>query len=830
LKQFFQYALVCLVCIGASQAQTLESRPASAPVASSAPRALANNEATYVKLRNIQVGAEAIHVKNFTLKKDAGIFVFKSGVFHLLEPVNGKITGAVFSGDATFDLTPPIAVEQRYLSILTKGQSFQEQFGGTLLRFTDGTEEEIRKAAIPDSAPDTGEGNSILGDVQQQLRKKLKENMDARLLEDVLSSRKGGFFTAFIKGRHYSDKLIYEVDPEGAINPEEVALRIWDDNHFGIWSAFHFSDEYKAGTANSDEQNSPFTIGQQKLDVAINKNAYLSGTAQSTVTALQDGVRVLGLNLFSTLRVDSVTGDGGQQLPFIQEDKDHDADFAVVLPRELKKGESYTITTRYGGKDAVISEGNGNYYPVARDDWYPGLGFGAYSKFDMTFRVPKGIQMVATGKLVRSVDEGGETITEWTTDVPQTVAGFNFGKFKRDEGKPFKQPYVLETFANPDSPDMVKDLLHSEDADFASTGPHISMLSSLGNMNTVSLMKKAMGEAQLAVELYTDYFGEAPYKRLAMTQQTAVNYGQSWPGLVYLPITYFFDSTTRHQLGMGDAYGYFKVVGPHEIAHQWWGHMVGFNSYRDQWMSEGFADMSASLFLEKFYTKNGLDDYHKFWTDERTLLIQKNKEGKRPIDVGPLTLGYRLSNARSGFSIPRRLIYPKGAYVLQMVRFMLRDESGPDPDVHFKALMRDFTHTYANRIASTEDFKAVLERYMTPDMDIDANHKMDWFFNQYVYGTEYPTYRFDHSFSTDANGDVVLKIKLTQSDVSKDFAMLVPLYVEMNNGRVARLGSARLIGNNTFEQTIPLRGLKEKPKRAVIAYYDDVLGNIEVGK
>jgi hypothetical protein len=60
--------------------------------------------------------------------------------------------------------------------------------------------------------------------------------------------------------------------------------------------------------------------------------------------------------------------------------------------------------------------------------------------------------------------------------------------------------------------------------------------------------------------------------------------------------------------------------------------------------------------------------------------------------------------------------------------------------------------------------------------------------------------------------------------------MLIPLYLEMNNGRVARLGSARLIGNNTFEQSIPLRGLKEKPRRAVIAYYDDVLGNIENGK
>jgi hypothetical protein len=162
-----------------------------------------------------------------------------------------------------------------------------------------------------------------------------------------------------------------------------------------------------------------------------------------------------------------------------------------------------------------------------------------------------------------------------------------------------------------------------------------------------------------------------------------------------------------------------------------------------------------------------------------------------------------------------------------MVRFMLRDESGPDPDVHFKSLMRQFTHDYANRVASTEDFKAELEKYMTPDMDIDGNHKMDWFFNQYVYGTEYPSYKFEHSFTTGANGDVTLKIKLTQSDVSKDFAMLIPLYLEMNNGRVARLGSARLIGNNTFEQTIPLTGLKEKPRRAVIAYYDDVLGNIE---
>jgi hypothetical protein len=142
-------------------------------------------------------------------------------------------------------------------------------------------------------------------------------------------------------------------------------------------------------------------------------------------------------------------------------------------------------------------------------------------------------------------------------------------------------------------------------------------------------------------------------------------------------------------------------------------------------------------------------------------------------------------------------------------------------------MMHEFTSTYANRIASTEDFKAMLEKYMNADMDLFGNHKMDWFFNDFVYGTDYPSYRLEHSFSNDANGDLVLNVKITQSDVSQNFAMLIPLYLEFNNGRVFRLGSAKLLGNSSMEQHVPLKGLKEKPKRAVLAYYDDILGNID---
>src|SRR5438270_6365173 len=170
----------------------------------------------------------------------------------------------------------------------------------------------------------------------------------------------------------------------------------------------------------------------------------------------------------------------------------------------------------------------------------------------MTYHVKKDMSMIATGKLLKKFDEENETITEWTSEIPQTVAGFNFGNFKREEGKPFKQPYLLETFANPTPPDIISSLQHIDDMP-SYNGNRMPSTGSLGTMNTLGLMKKAMGEAQLSVEIYTDFFGEAPYKRLAMTQQTALNYGHSWPGIVYLPIQYFFDSTECHLLDMVDA-------------------------------------------------------------------------------------------------------------------------------------------------------------------------------------------------------------------------------------------------------------------------------------
>jgi aminopeptidase N len=235
-------------------------------------------------------------------------------------------------------------------------------------------------------------------------------------------------------------------------------------------------------------------------------------------------------------------------------------------------------------------------------------------------------------------------------------------------------------------------------------------------------------------------------------------------------------------------------------------------------MSEGFSDMSASLFLQMI--EKNPQKFIDFWNDERRLLLDRNKEGFRAIDAGPLTMGYRLSNSRSGFDITRRLIYPKGAYILHMVRMMMYDRRTGDQ--LFKETMQDFVKTYANRAATTEDFKAILEKHMTPEMDLDGNHRMDWFFNEYVYGTALPSYKLDYSFDKGADG-LVFNLKLAQSGVDEHFKMLVPIYLEMADGRLLSLGRARLVGTSSIDQKVPLKGLNEAPKRAVVNYFDDVL-------
>jgi hypothetical protein len=759
-----------------------------------------NSDPIYQQLRNLTLSGEAMSVANFELKRDAGTFHLHSGTVCFVTPVQGKVTGAVFSGEGHFVLDPPLESERNSLKLLTKENEFSESFTQAVFRFTDSTYDDFKKASHP--APAGCDAN-LLKDSQNTTRHKFKNNLEARILEDVLSPEPGGLFIAFIHGKRYSDKEIYEIEPNRGT--DQVSFQTYEENKWGNWALFNFSAKHPPGSAGR-----LMGIEHQQLDVTFEKNGSLSGKATTDFVARRNGVRVVPLDLFRPLRVQSVTANG-QPLSFIQEDKNDDGNFAVILPKALSAGEKLTLTTSYAGKEAVSNEGGDNYYPVARSNWYPndpGASFGEYALYDMTLRIPKGMKMAATGALVSESNEGAQNVTVWKSEAPQTVAGFSFGRFKEEEVKLTKPEYFIQSYANEESPDSIEMLKRSG--------------APLGSMSTTLLNKKALAEGEMAVELYTDYFGPSLFKHMQITQQTACNYGQSWPELVWIPLCYYFDTTVRHQLGLDHAdRGYWKVVTAHEVAHQWWGHTVGFASGRDQWMSEGFAELSASLYVSMI--EKNPKKFIEFWNDERELLLERDAEGFRAIDAGPLTMGYRASNSRTGFSTTRRLIYPKGAYILHMIRMMMWDRKTGDQN--FKAAMQDFVKTYSGKAATTEDFKAMMEQHMTAEMDLEGNHHLDWFFNEYVYGTALPTYKIAYTFEKDANGDVVFGFKVTQSGVDDKFRMIVPVYLELTDGRTVNLGRARLVGNTSVEQKVPMKGLKDVPKRALVNYNDDVLAS-----
>jgi len=762
-----------------------------------------NSHPTYVELRALAPDAEALQVKDLVLQKDAATFTL-TGAVHLLPAVNGRLTGAVFVGQGTMKYEPPIAAERNMLRHLTRGEPFEETFERAVFRFTDDTAAQIKAAATGTSAGSPGDAKDALKDTNQALRMQLKDNLHARILHDVLSPALGRLFHAYITGKKYSNRMAYMMDPQGAgfVAPEEVQLFSWASNREGIFAGHHYSSVYAKRERVPTTAGAWIDIQHQQLSTEIDQGGEVIGSASTTFIAALDGLSAVPLSLFPTLRVSGVTDESGTALPFIQEDKDEDADFWVVLPKPLAKGERVTIRTTYKGKDAVTAEGNDNFYPVARTNWYPNnTGIKDYATYDMTFTVHKRMRLVATGDFVDEKVEGDRYVSRWKTDYPLSVAGFNLGLFKRDEGT--IGDYTVIALANTLSSNMITSL---------------SRQLPIGSYDTASANRLALSESQLAMQIFSDYFGPISLKRVHITQQTACNYGQAWPGVIYIPTCYYWSPTIRHQLGIEQTEGgYWDSVASHEVAHLWWGHAVGWNSYRDQWMSEGFSHLSASLFLQAAYPKEP-QRFRNFWKAMLEQITEKNSQGYRPNDVGPLTQGYRLNSGRTG-SVTSSLIYPKGAYVLHMLRMMMwnRDTG----DATFKELLRDFIATHRNRPVTTEDFQAVVEKHMLPEMNLDGNGRMNWFFRQYVYGTALPTYKLEHSVAS-TGGQTVLNLKITQSGVSDGFKMLLPLYVELTDGRIVRLGSATMIGNKTIEQQVPLGQIPIK--RALLNYYYDVLG------
>ena len=185
----------------------------------------ANSNVIYQALRNRSVNGDAFTVKNVVLRRDAGVLTLSNGTVYLSTAVAGRITGAVFLGEGLLHVDPPSAMERRQLRAVMNTEVLDQRFTSVVFNFSDETAAELKKQALAPAAASRA-AESRAEETKTLFRRDFRYNLEGRLLEDVLQAGNGGFFVAEMKGPLFSKRLIYEVDPYGAMGtaPEEVAL------------------------------------------------------------------------------------------------------------------------------------------------------------------------------------------------------------------------------------------------------------------------------------------------------------------------------------------------------------------------------------------------------------------------------------------------------------------------------------------------------------------------------------------------------------------------------------------------------------------------------
>jgi hypothetical protein len=145
--------------------------------------------------------------------------------------------------------------------------------------------------------------------------------------------------------------------------------------------------------------------------------------------------------------------------------------------------------------------------------------------------------------------------------------------------------------------------------------------------------------------------------------------------------------------------------------------------------------------------------------------------------------------------------------------------SGGNPDQAFIDMMHDFMERHRDTPASTESFKAVAEKHMTKRMDLQQNERLDWFFREWVWGTQVPRYSFKYEVQPAEGGKFKVHAEITQSEVDENFAMFVPFYADFGDGMV-RLSQVAIAGNSTRAVNFIL---DRHPKKVAINAYKEIL-------
>lgn len=763
---------------------------------------------TYTQLKAFSLTGGAVDVKGVVLKR-VRTQITLDGTVYLSEPVNGLITGAVFIGEGKFVTEAPTNdFEKENVKRLLGTEVIESDFKTAVFRFTDNTGAEL----APNKQEAANErAQKLARETDERTLREIGANLPARIAISMLNREKPGFFFAqFDGGKRGRFSMIVDYQnripvANFDINGGEKGL-IWSYNSdlYGpeVWEAFYSLEDYQRGTVTYSDANDQIDVQSYRMDldlrdykdrvklsVRLEAEPYQPNVRAVSFRVGEDLGEYENQRLKKQMRVVSVKRNG-VDLPAVQEN--WEGGFTVFLPEALKAREKLDLDMTLEGdylREAEVVEHC--YYPRSNTSWFPRHGDLDRATFDLTFRHPKSLHVASVGsRTSEEIDpeDKNSLVTKYQMLHPVALVTFALGPFKRytDSIKWEKggAPTPLEFNSLPGDYLPIKE-------DF--------ILAELNN----------------AVRYFTVLFGDYPYPSFGAAFHP-FGFGQGFPTLLMIP------SADR-----ASKYTYRFIA--HETAHQWWGNIVAWRSYRDQWLSEGFAEYSGILYT-------GLRDSPGAKNELIGLLRSSLKDpphtttgmGKgRLVDVGPIILGHRLNTSKT-LGAYQTLIYNKGALVLRMLHFMLSDPATGEGQGFFN-MMTDFVERYRNKTASSDDFRYVVNEHFakSPIARKYGMTNLNWLFAEEVYQTALPSYELQYKVEDQPDGKVLLSGTITQQNAPEGWMMVLPVKISFG-GKQEGSGTVLVQGaSSPFQIKLPMRPKKVEldPDRWIISEKVSTKGN-----
>ncbi len=793
---------------------------AQSPPASHCPQSAAD---LYSRIRSVGLDSGHVyHVRDASIHRPNLDLTLDDGTLAFTEDICGRITGAFFEGEGEVLLQPPNRVERASMTLFTGMAILEEQFMSAYLRFNDDTAAVLQPFLSPAQESDSSDFLKNSSDAARRLA----EYDASRLLLDfshflppAAASQRSRKFPPLLHAHLEGRKLgAFEVFWDAA-NAEPVwagQAHIKDATEFfDIWTSF--APPASKSVAASSPRGNDMVITSFRIQASVNPPTLLQASTEIDLRVRNGGQRTLFLELSRYLKIDSVEANG-RPMAFIQnpaiegtqlQRKGNDL-VAVVFPAELNDGQELELTFRYAG-DVISEAGNGLLYVGARGTWYPNFGFNP-AMFDLVFRYPPGWTLLATGKQVSSPDRAaqlpgevaGEQVAHWVSERPIPVAGFNLGIYARAEAKAGNvvvQAYgtsgVEKSFPQA-PPEVIEPPPAFSPSRRMPSPPPIEVTPA--PPSPAHEVQMVANRAAKAVETFSQWFGPYPYSSLALTQMPG-GLSQGWPGLVFLSSYAFLspqEQIERHLDPVARALDSQVLV--HETAHQWWGDLVLWKTYHDQWLSEGLANYASLLVLEQ----QNPTAFHLVLEKYRRDLASKNKDGEWLRDAGPVTLGQRLvsSHFPEGYEA---MSYERGTWLFHMLRSMMRDaeeashsrHEKADPDEPFFRVLRKARDRYAGKSISTQELMQIFEEELPRPLWYDNRHKLDWFLEGWINGTALPELSTREIRITQKAGVTAVSGFIVQKDAPNDLVTAVPIYGETASKSLVFLGQVLADGPDT---------------------------------